>query len=102
MFDGPECLDRPVTYALRGRIRGNEFRVFFLERLQFPDQPVVLGVRHRRFVEYVITVIVEFQLFAELLDAVADEPLDSLRDVGLKGSPAKMREAAAGEADDKA
>jgi hypothetical protein len=54
---GGELAGRRVAHALRGRIRIGEFGVLGLQRLEFAEQAVVLGVRDVRFVEHVIAMV---------------------------------------------
>ena len=55
---------RRAAHALRRRIRRAQLGVLRFERLQLAEQPVVLGVGHRRRVEHVVVVVVALELFA--------------------------------------
>jgi hypothetical protein len=56
---------RLAANPLRRRIGGQQFRMRFLERLQFPEQAVVLGVRNGRRIEDVIGVIMALDFGAQ-------------------------------------
>jgi hypothetical protein len=70
MSQGLEFLQGPGAHPLGGRIRGNPFRVPGFQVLQFPQQPVVLGVGDLRIVQDVVAVIVVVKLTAEVFDTL--------------------------------
>ena len=63
---------RLAAHTLGGRIGTDQFGMGRLQRLKFTEQPVVLGVRHRWIVEYVIGVVVTLQLRAQSVDPRTD------------------------------
>ena len=70
MADLLEALHRRAGDALGRRFRRDEFGVGGFQRLQFAQQPVVLGVRDLRVVEHVIAVVVVIDLVPELANAL--------------------------------
>ena len=70
MHDFPQLTDRCDADALSGRIGSDELRMRSLDVLQLAHQPVVLGVRHRWIVEYVVAVVVTLDLLAKLAYAL--------------------------------
>jgi hypothetical protein len=63
--DRLETVEHLAANALRGRIRRQEFGVRGFKRLQFTEQPVVLGVGNLRRIERVVAVRVVVQLGAQ-------------------------------------
>lgn len=56
--------------ALRGGIGRHQIRVFGFQRLQFAQQLVELGIRNRRIVEHVITVVGVVDALTQFGDAI--------------------------------
>ena len=51
-------IERLCTDALRGGIRGDQFRMFSFQRLQLAQHTIILGVRYLRIVEHVVAIVV--------------------------------------------
>ena len=56
---------RLAAHPLGRRLRGHQFRMRRLQRLQLTEQAVVLGIRNTRLIQHVITVVVRIQLIAQ-------------------------------------
>jgi len=70
--DRAELLDRLSAHPLGRRLGDDEFGVLFLEFLEAPHQPVILGVGDFRLVEDVVAVVVVFDLSSEFFDFCHD------------------------------
>ncbi|MNX79614.1 hypothetical protein D3C86_1112500 [compost metagenome] len=69
MPHGIERGQRRAAHALGGRIVGQQVGMLGLQRLEFAEQRVVLGVRNRRIIEHVVLVGVAFEFIAQPLHA---------------------------------
>jgi hypothetical protein len=69
MFDSWKRFSRAAGDTLRGRVRGDEIRVFGFEAFQLMEQAVELLVRDFRRVPDVVTLLVMPDLAPEVLDS---------------------------------
>jgi hypothetical protein len=58
------------TDTLGGRVGRDQLGMFGFQSLEFSEEPIVLGVRNLRIVEYVVAMIVMADLGAQRLDAL--------------------------------
>ncbi len=66
-----ESLTRLPSHALRWRIGRHQLGVFPLDRLQTPDERIVLGIADLRLVEYIILMFVMTDRLAQMFCVLA-------------------------------
>ena len=67
-----QCFTRLCADALRWGINGYEFGILAFETLQFPHEPIVLGVGNLYIVERVVAIVVIPNLIAQGFDFLED------------------------------
>ncbi|OHC26690.1 MAG: hypothetical protein A2Y50_08640 [Pseudomonadales bacterium RIFCSPLOWO2_12_59_9] len=70
MLDLAKGTERRTANPLSRRIDSDQRWMLGLQRLQFAEQTVVLGIWNARLVQHVVTVVVPIQLGAQFEDAL--------------------------------
>ncbi len=80
MANGAKGGQGRAAHPLGGRVGCHQLGMLGLQRLEFAEQPVVLGIGHARLVQHVVAVVVGVDLAAQ-----GGDPADGILGVGHGG-----------------